>query len=362
MLMMRSSPMLHDFLSANREEIIARTRSKVARQAGSSRDASRLENGIPLFLTQLISMLERPATEAGSAAIGAAATKHGDEMRRMGFTIGQVVHDYGGLCQAVTELAIDRKIVIASDEFRILNGCLDDAVAFAVTEFERQREQSTLSEGMEHLGVLAHELRNALNSATLAFSALQSGAVGASGSTSAVVTRSLARMRDLLDRSFAEVRLKAGIHKRARLSVATLIEDLTIAASVEASHRGLQLTVATVPEMLMIYADREILLSALSNLIQNAFKFTRPSGHVSLRTSATVDRIQIEIEDECGGLPAGEIEHLFRLFEQRGIDRTGLGLGLSISRQGVEDSGGKISVRDLPGKGCIFIIDLPRQR
>jgi signal transduction histidine kinase len=359
--MLRFSPMLHDFLSVNREEIIARTRSKVASRPAPRPTPVELENGIPLFLTQLISMLERPATEAGAAAIGVAATKHGDEMRRMGFTIGQVVHDYGGLCQAITELATDSTTAITSDEFRILNGCLDDAVAFAVTEFERQREQSTLNQGMEHLGVLAHELRNALNSATLAFSALQSGAVGTSGSTSVVVTRSLARMRDLFDRSFAEVRLKAGIHKRTHLSVATLIEDVAIAASVDATHRGLQLTIATVPEMLMIYADPEILLSALSNLIQNAFKFTHPSGHVSLRTSATVDRIQIEIEDECGGLPAGEIEHLFRLFEQRGIDRTGLGLGLSISRQGIEDSGGKISVRDLPGKGCIFTIDLPRQ-
>jgi hypothetical protein len=136
-------------------------------------------------------MLERPATEAGVAAIGVAATKHGDEMRRMGFTIGQVVHDYGGLCQAITELAIDRKTAITSDEFKILNGCLDDAVAFAVTEFERQREQSTLNQGMERLGVLAHELRNSLNIATLAFSALQSGAVGTSGSTSTVVVRSL---------------------------------------------------------------------------------------------------------------------------------------------------------------------------
>jgi len=71
--------------------------------------------------------------------------------------------------------------------------------------------------------------------------------------------------------------------------------------------------------------------------------------------------VQIQIEDECGGLPPGEIEHLFRLFEQRGADRTGLGLGLAISRQGVEESGGAIRVRDLPGKGCVFTVDLPRQ-
>jgi signal transduction histidine kinase len=82
-------------------------------------------------------------------------------------------------------------------------------------------------------------------------------------------------------------------------------------------------------------------------------------GHVSLITLAIADRVLIQIEDECGGLPPGEVEHLFRLFEQQGADRTGLGLGLAISRQGVEDSGGVIRVRNLPGRGCVFTVDLP---
>jgi signal transduction histidine kinase len=353
--------MLHDFLSANREAIIARTREKVGNRFAPRATLTELEYGIPLFLTQLIGMLRTPAHEAGTAAIAEGAARHGDEMRRMGFTVGQVVHDYGELCQAITEFAIDTKTSIGSDEFKILNGCLDDAVAFAVTEFERQREQSLLDQGLEHLGALSHELRNALNSATLAFSALQSGSVGTSGSTSTVILRSLARMRDLLDRSFAEVRLKAGIHRRTCVSVAELIEDVAIVAAMEAAHRGLQFTVAPVAEGVTIHVDAEILVSALSNLLQNSFKFTRPSGHISLKTHATAERVQIEIEDECGGLPAGKIEHLFRMFEQRSADRTGLGLGLAISRQGVEDSDGTISVRDLPGKGCVFTVDLPRQ-
>jgi len=169
-------------------------------------------------------------------------------------------------------------------------------------------------------------------------------------------------MRALLDRSFVEVRLKAGIHKRTHVSVAALIEDVAIAGNVEAAHRGLQFTVGPADDGAMIHADEQILASALSNLIQNAFKFTHPGGHVSLRTHNTRERVRIDVEDECGGLPPGEIDHLFRMFEQRGTDRTGLGLGLSISRQGVEDSHGVIQVRDLPGKGCIFTIDLPRTK
>ena len=353
--------MLHEFLSINRDAIIARTRDKVAHRPAPRATDAELEEGIPLFLTQLIGMLKAPATDLSAAAISKSAVKHGDEMGRQGFTVGQIVHDYGGLCQAITELSVESGTSIKSEEFKILNGCLDDAVALAVTEFSRQRELSVSNQGLEHLGVLAHELRNALNSATLAFSTLQSGAVGTSGSTSAVIFRSLARMRDLLDRSFAEVRLKAGIHKRTRVLVSDLIEDVAIAATVEATHRGLEFTVGPVEDGIMIHADEQILVSALSNLIQNAFKFTRPTGHVSLKTHATAEHVLIEIEDECGGLPDGEVEHLFRMFEQKGADRTGLGLGLAISRQGIEDSGGTIQVRDLPGKGCIFIVDLPRQ-
>ncbi len=354
--------MLHEFLTAHRDAIIARARAKVANRPAPRATDAELENGIPLFLTQLVEMLRDPCREFGNAEIGNGATRHGDEMRRGGFTVGQLVQDYGGLCQAITELAVEAGTSISTEEFKTLNGCLDGAVASAVTEFGRQREQSISNHGIEHLGVLAHELRNALNTATLAFAALQSGAVGTSGSTSEVVSRSLARMRDLIDRSLAEVRLKAGLHQRTSISVAALIEEVAIAAAVEAAHRGLQLTVGPVATSVTIDADAQILVSALSNLLQNAFKFTRPLGHVSLVTHTSVDRVQIEIEDECGGLPAGKAEDLFRMFEQRGADRSGLGLGLAISRQGVEKSGGTIHVRNLAGKGCVFTVDLPRKK
>ncbi len=95
-------------------------------------------------------------------------------------------------------------------------------------------------------------------------------------------------------------------------------------------------------------------------MLQNAFKFTRAKGHVTLKTSSAKDRVLIEVEDECGGLPPGKADELFRQFEQRGPDRTGLGLGLSISRKSVEADGGEIHVRDVPGVGCVFTIDLPQ--
>jgi signal transduction histidine kinase len=129
----------------------------------------------------------------------------------------------------------------------------------------------------------------------------------------------------------------------------------------EAESKGVGLTIEPVEQGLAVDADRHMLSSAVSNLLQNAFKFTHPHGHISLKTHATADRVLIEIRDECGGLPPGKAEELFQPFMQRAADRTGVGLGLSISNRSIEANGGGLHVRNLPGKGCIFTIDLPRQ-
>jgi signal transduction histidine kinase len=119
--------------------------------------------------------------------------------------------------------------------------------------------------------------------------------------------------------------------------------------------------VTSVERAVTIEADRQSLAAALSNMLQNAFKFSRAQGHVSLTTRATADRVLFEVEDECGGLPPGKPEDLFRAFEQRGPDRSGAGLGLAICLKAAKANGGQMRVRDLPGKGCIFTLDLPRK-
>ena len=75
--------------------------------------------------------------------------------------------------------------------------------------------------------------------------------------------------------------------------------------------------------------------------------------------AATDGHVQIEVEDECGGIP-GRTDDSFKAFSDRRMhDRTGLGLGLSIARKAVKLHGGDIHVRNLPGKGCVFVIELP---
>jgi signal transduction histidine kinase len=229
-----------------------------------------------------------------------------------------------------------------------------------VTAYTRLRMQASSDEGTERSGVLAHELRNCLAAATVGFELIKKGTVASGGSVSAVITRNLSRMGSLIHRSLAEVRLDSGMEHRERVPVAELVEEAEVEGALEASRRNQSLTVTTVDRVFEVEVDRQILAGAIANLLQNAFKFTLIGGHVFLRASVTAERVLIEIEDQCGGLPPGKAEELFEAFQQRGEDRTGLGLGLFISRKGIEANDGLIRVRNLPGRGCVFTIDLPR--
>lgn len=373
--------MLHEFLARHRVDLVDRCRLKVAQRQAPPPSDTELLHGIPMFLDQLIDTLEMeeraphaaaarvsgPPGRAGQAQseIGATATRHGRELLEGGFTVEQVVHDYNDLCQAITELAFEAGATMRIDEFRVLNSCLDKAIADAVTEYNYRSDTATASrhsqELNERLGFFAHELRNYLNTAMLALGAVKLGNVGFGGATGAVLDRSLVGLRNLIDRSLAEVRINAGaVPQRHFFSLCEFISEVRNAASLEAHVRGHVIVVPDVDPRLAVEADRDMLLAAVGNLLHNAFKFTRHRSTVTLTAHAVGDRIRIDVEDCCGGLPPGAEDNLFKPFTQEGRDRSGLGLGLSISRRTVEANSGHLSVRNLPGRGCVFTIDLPR--
>jgi signal transduction histidine kinase len=354
--------MLREFVSQNREEILARARARVSKRSLPLATALELSHGLPLFLEQLRGALDRAVSNktVDHEEIQLSASQHGHDLFSQGVTVAQVVHDYGDLCQVITGLSVEQKKPIPAEDFQTLNLCLDDAIAGAVTAHAHLRERAISDEGTERLGYLAHEMRNVLNTSMLAFASIKRGAAPIAGSTGALLERSHARLQDLIDRSFAEVRLDAGLQNLERVPVRELIEEVEIGASMVAHARGLQVATMSVDPSITVEADRQILAAALANLVQNALKFTRAGTTVSIRTSTTTDRVLIEVQDECGGLPPGKVENLLRPFVQKGADRTGLGLGLSICLKAVKASAGQLHVRDLPGKGCVFTIDLPK--
>ena len=354
--------MLHEFISFNREEIIRRCRARVATRSVPPPTDPEFDHGVPVFLDQLMAALRLGLTS--SPEIGRSAVKHGHDLLVQGFTVSQVVHDYGDVCQCITDLAVEQNAPISTDDFRTLNRCIDDAIAGAVTEFGREQNQSTLegetARGSERAGFLAHELRNLLNTAIMAFEVLKTGNVGVAGSTGTVLHRSLVGASALIRRSLAEVRLTQGVQNREPFLVSEFIGELAPGATLEANAHGIGLTVVPVEEGVAIEADRQILTAVVGNLLQNAVKFTHPRTTVTLRVKASAERVLIEIQDQCGGLPGGNVTELFRPFEQRSADRTGLGLGLAFSRWAVEANNGRISARNLPDRGCVFTLDFPR--
>ena len=166
--------MLHEFLATNRADLINRCRLKVAQRDSSKVTDAEVAHGIPLFLDQLIKTLQvelssepmRSRRVSGSAGggelalseIGSTAALHGRELLKRGFTVDQVVHDYGDLCQAITDLAFERGVLIGIDEFRTLNRCLDNGIADAVTEYTYQKDFEAKAE--------ATFLRRSMGSAT----------------------------------------------------------------------------------------------------------------------------------------------------------------------------------------------------
>ena len=183
--------MLHEFLTSHREELTKRCREKVANRASPLATPDEIDHGIPFFLDQLIRTLKVEQTaypmesrrvsgaagggNQGLSELGDVAAQHGGDLMRRGFTVEQVVHDYGDLCQSITDLAFELSEPVEVDEFRTLNRCLDNAIAMAVTEFNYQRDFVLADQQAQALnvqiGFFAHELRNYLNTATLALMA-----------------------------------------------------------------------------------------------------------------------------------------------------------------------------------------------
>jgi len=363
--------MLREFLTDNREELIERCRSKVAMRRAPRATPRELSHGVPLFLDQLIQVFPRSASAEGAdkceavneSQIEQTAARHGRELLTHDFTIEQVVHDYGDLCQSVTELATERAAPITVREFGSLNITLDYAIASAVASYSAQHEASFADmnqlEIKERLGVLANAMRNLLNTAILAASAMKRGSVGLGGATAAALDRSLIAMRGLIDRTLADVRLETSPVEAAEvIEIGPFIAAIQLAAVLEATSTQCNLTVVVQPDI-FVRGDRHLLASAVANLLHCGVTSTKRDGEVFLTARARNGRVIIDIEDACTGLAPEALRRMIESFDQRDAAKSPMGAALHSARKAVEANSGTLSARAVPAKGCLYIIDLP---
>lgn len=274
---------MDEFLTRNREQLVERCKAKVARRPLRAATPEQVKNGVPLFLDQLIrtrraEKADLPdeslrisgasgGTSSDPSEISAAATAHGRQLLDLGYTVDPVVHDYGDLCQAITDLAGERDAPFSVAEFRTLNRCLDNAIADAVTAFGAERDVAqslrAATESNERLGFLLHELRNALLSARLALIALESGQLPVTGATGGVLKRSLGTLASLVKHALDEVRADAHLAREPEVfSVAAFIADAGSAAMLDANAPDCSFAARHVDSELHVEGDRQLLMGS----------------------------------------------------------------------------------------------------
>ncbi len=215
--------MLHEFLSTNRAELIRRCRSKVGGRSSPPVTPLELEHGVPRFLEQLVDALRHEEANPESlshdkpalAESTRTANSDGEELFEQGYSVDEVVHGYGDVCQVITQLAIEMNAPVTLREFRTFNRLLDNAIADAVSSFILHRETPAEGDGAHdlhhHLGAVAEEQRKLLDAALVALDAVKYGNVGLMGATGTMLEESLKKLRVLIDRSLPEVRLATGM-------------------------------------------------------------------------------------------------------------------------------------------------------
>jgi hypothetical protein len=355
---MATQTTLKDFIATHRGDIVARTAALLGQRCPDLPEDARM-GALPVVLDEIIAGLDR-CDDAEIPRVlmfgrSDAGARQGVHRHHTGVAIDVVVRCFGAVCDSVTALADAEGLVFAAGEMRILNLTLDNAIATAISEYSALDRRAANAVAAERIGALAHELRNAVAAATYAFAVIREGRVGVTSSTANILARSLARMEALIAQTLAAARLQSGVQLAPeRANLARVLRDLL--ATQPQGHAPVSVDV---PDDLTVDADATLLASAVSNLLQNALKYTR--GGVWVRARAEGDDVVIEVEDECGGLPVADPRTLFDAFERHDPARRGAGLGLTIARDAVKAHGGTIEARDLAPRGCVFALKWPRR-
>lgn len=352
----------HEILQQRSEEVLLRWRDMVSGTLlPESIPTIELIDHLPLFLTEVIAALRDDVSSAEvSRGSSRTAAAHGSHRLRLGFSLDAVVREYGALRDAIVDTVRESGAQLTFRELQVVFDATIGGIAYAVSEYTRQRNAELHRQHNEHIAFIAHELRGPLSSAMMAFSLLQrAGHIPADNRAAQALARGHQLMREGIDHSLNLARTASGVDLRLqRVALVDLLQEAELAAAGEAQDKRITLRVAAV-EPIDLEVDLRLIRSALDNLVRNAVKYSEPGGTVELRASVAAGHVCIEVEDCCGGLPPGKVEEAFAPFVRLDSGEAGFGLGLAIAKHAVDAHGGAIRVQNLPDKGCIFVLELP---
>jgi len=221
----------------------------------------------------------------------------------------------------------------------------------------------------QFLAMLAHELRNPLAPITTAAQLLKMGTLDSKAirNASDIIARQAEHMTDLVNDLLDVSRVTRGL---VTLDKEELDLNAVVAGALEQVRPLIEskrhsLTMQLSGEPVHVLGDRTRLVQVLSNILNNAAKYTPPGGEIVLRVTALEDRVVVTVRDNGIGIEPDVLPYIFELFTQaeRTPDRSqgGLGIGLALVKSLVALHGGKVDARsDAPGKGSEFEICLPR--
>jgi signal transduction histidine kinase len=287
------------------------------------------------------------------------ARSHGRQRFHAGYDIAAVVREHFILREVIFEAVGEAGYRPQLAEVRAVAEFLFGALAESASTYAIERDREVSEQAERYIGFLAHELRNPLGTARLALELLREKGEVADVPASRSLGRALDKMQELLDGALTDFTARGAPRPERRpIELAEFLRDLMAEASAEAESKEVA-TAVDVDGSIRLAADPRLLRSAVSNLVRNAIKFSRPGSEVRVEGRRGSGRVSIAVADGCGGLPPGSVERLFNPFVQAGSDRSGFGLGLAIAKQVADSHDGAIRVHDVPGRGCVFVLDLP---
>jgi signal transduction histidine kinase len=258
------------------------------------------------------------------------------------------------------ELIGEYELPVTTAESATLVRFIGRGTAESVRAYARLRDQQLAEEASRHFSFVADELRTPLQTARLAVH-LMSADQSNQPDHLQRLRRAHEQLSDLVDNSLVEARLQGKPRIRLeRWRTAELLQEAVANARMLAWRKSIELLSES--DDTELFVDRNLMVSALTNLIANGVKFTKDGGVVRVRSRLVDDRVLFEIEDACGGMPDDLPARLFQPFVLAGADRSGFGLGLLIVKQAVEAHGGGVRVVNSPPNGCCFVVELPRSQ